>query len=129
MTTVIGIQFIDTDGRVYDPHSDENHAAWIQRTYGTDDRRMAQFGELRAALADNPTWRRYRRTGYASHAITVRAGCVAVVIGDPSGWAWQVYRTDGDRPLRDIRDTPAESAAVALRLADAFIDRVREHRR
>ena len=127
--TTIRIQLIDTDGSVYDPHNDDRHAAWIERTYGPADRRVAEFAELRAALADRPDWMRYRRSGYASHAVTIRRGHTAIVIGAPAGWAWQVYRTGGSRPLRDIRDTPAATAAEAMRLADEFIDRRRTARR
>ncbi|MEU7170291.1 hypothetical protein ABZ949_02220 [Micromonospora tulbaghiae] len=127
--TTIGIQFIDTNGGIYDPHGDDRHAAWIERTYGPADRRIAEFAELRAALADQPNWMRHRRSGYASHAVAVRKGHTAVVIGTPTGWAWQVYRTGGSRPVRDIRDTSAATAAEAMRLADEFIDRRRTARR
>lgn len=116
----IGIQFVDTDGAIYDPDSDDNHAAWLA---AHRPEKAAQFAELRATLADRPAWMRHRRSGYTAHAVTARNGYTAIVVGDPSGWAWQVYRTGGDRPLRDIRDTPAGTAADALALADDFIDR------
>ncbi|AXH89388.1 hypothetical protein [Micromonospora aurantiaca] len=123
--TTIGIQFIDRNGDIYDPYSDDRHAAWLAER---EPHRVAQFAELRAAYADRPTWKRVRRTGYASHAITIRDGHTAVVIGESTGWWWQVYRTGG-RCVRDIHDTPAPTAAEAMRLADRLIDSRRATRR
>ncbi|WBB73219.1 hypothetical protein O7602_26625 [Micromonospora sp. WMMD1128] len=119
---IVGIQFISPDGSVYDPDSDDRHAAWLAE-HRPD--RVAQFAELRAAYADRPAWRSVRRTGYASHAITIRREHVAIVIGEHSGWWWQVYRVGGSRPVRDIHGTPAATAAEAMRLADEVIDRRR----
>lgn len=117
----IGILFVDTNGDTYDPHSDDNYTAWVLRKYGPD--KAAQVDEMLKAIADHDHWQRRRHSGYTCHAISQRDSHTAIVIWDPTGWAWQVYRTGGSRPLRDIRDTPAPTAADALRLADEFINR------
>lgn len=116
----IGILFIDTDGSTYDPHSDDRYAAWVLGKYGPDTATLVD--EMLKAVADKAGWQRRRNSGYTCHAISQRNGHTAIVIHDPTGWAWQVYRTGGSRPLRDIRDTAAATAEDAVRLADEFID-------
>lgn len=125
---MIGILFVNTDGSIHDPDGDDSYTAWVLSEYGPD--KAALVNEMLKAIGERDHWMRYRNSGYTCHAIAIRDGHIAVVIHDPVGWAWQVYRTGGHRPLRDIRDTPAATAEEAVRLADEFIeDRIRRTRR
>ena len=118
---MIGILFVDRDGNTYDPGSDAAHAAFILRKDGPAV--AARLDEMHKAIGGLGHWRRRRSSGYACHAITCRDGHTAIVIGEATGWYWQVYRDGRHGPLRDIRDTPALTADEAMRLADEFIDR------
>jgi len=121
----VGVMFVD-DGTPYDPAgtrpplTDDEHAAWMLHHHGPEA--ADRLADMHKAIATGaPGWHRRRGSGYLHHAIRQADGHTSIIVWDPTGWAWQVWRHGDHNPARPIQGPPAATAAEAVRLADEFV--------
>ncbi|MEU8158148.1 hypothetical protein AB0B94_31220 [Micromonospora sp. NPDC048986] len=101
---------------------DEKHAARVLANYGPAT--AARLAEMYKAIDGQDGWIRNAYSGYALHAIRIHGDLTSIVVGDETGWRWQVWRTNKG-PLRPFEEPPAPSAAEAVRLANEFMTGIR----
>jgi hypothetical protein len=109
------------------PLTDDEYAAWVLFQYGPVE--ADRLADMYKAIAGRDGWRRQAASGYNLHAIRRQGDTTSIVIGDETGWRWQVSR--GRKAVRSILGPPAASAAEAVRLADemAAADQTSPHPR
>jgi hypothetical protein len=98
------------------PLTDDEYAAWVEYQHGPAE--ADRLAEMYKAIANHDGWRRQAASGYNLHAIRRQGDTTSIVIGDETGWRWQVWR--GHKAIRSILGPPAASAEEAFRLADEF---------
>lgn len=109
------------------PLTDDEYAEWVLVTCGPAE--TDRLAEMYKALAGSDGWRRQPTSGYTLHAIRRQNAITCIVIGDETGWRWQVWRDGDHRAVRSIQGPSAPSAAAAVALAGELAAAVnRRHR-
>lgn len=107
-----------TSDTYFGPLTDEEYAARVLAEHGPAE--ADRLAEMHKAIAGSAGWRRRAASGYTLHAVRRRHGMTCIVIGDETGWRWQVWRDGEHRALRSIQGPPAPNAGEAVRLASAL---------